>query len=392
MKSHKLNNFALLMDITISLQHLSLTEQIIAAVFLLAAIAQLLYFFLVFSKLAFHKEDSNQSTEQLPVSVIIAAHNEDYNLQNNLPSILNQNYPNFEVVVVNHTSNDTTSEILMDLQRKFNNLKVVNIEQDLNFFKGKKFPLSIGIKSAKNEILLLTDADCKPASDHWISSIASNYTSNTEVVLGYGPYNKRDGLLNKLIRYDTFIIAMQYFSYALMGKPYMGVGRNLSYRKSTFYKNKGFTSHYNILSGDDDLFIKQVSTKFNTKIDVSENSFMYSEPKYTFSDWFRQKQRHLSTSKAYSTLFKLLLGGYSISQLLLYITLVVLIFNNVLLIATIPIFLITFLSRIFIQKKAASRLGENQLLLFSLFGDIWYVILLPVLTLMSLIRKSGSWK
>ncbi len=380
------------MDLTISLQHLSVTEQIVAATFLLAAITQLLYYFIVFSKLAFHKEDSNQNNEQLPVSVIIAAHNEDYNLQNNLPSILNQNYPDFEVVVVNHTSNDNTPEVLMDLQREFNNLKVVNIDQDLNFFKGKKFPLSIGIKSAKNEILLLTDADCKPVSNQWISSMTSNYKSNTEVVLGYGPYNKLGGLLNMLIRYDTFIIAMQYFSYALMGKPYMGVGRNLSYRKSTFYKNKGFTSHYNISSGDDDLFIKQVSTKFNTKIEVSENSFMFSEPKHTFSDWFRQKQRHLSTSIAYSTLFKLLLGGYNISQLLLYATLILIILNNILLFATIPIFIITFLSRIFIQKKAASRLGENQLLLFSLFGDILYVILLPVLTLMSLIRKSGSWK
>ena len=380
------------MELTISLQHLSVTEQIIAAVFLLAAITQLLYYFLVFSKLAFHKEDSNQNNEQLPVSVIIAAHNEDYNLQNNLPSVLNQDYHDFEVVVVNHTSNDNTTEILMDLQRKFNNLKIVNIEQDLNFFKGKKFPLSIGIKSAKNEILLLTDADCKPASNQWINSMASNYTSKTEIVLGYGPYNKKNGLLNMLIRYDTFIIAMQYFSYALIGKPYMGVGRNLSYRKSTFYKNKGFTSHYNILSGDDDLFIKQVSTKFNTKIEVSENSFMFSEPKPTFSDWFRQKQRHISTSKAYSTLFKLLLGGYNLSQLLFYITLVLLILNSTLLFVTIPIFIITFSSRIFIQKKAATRLGENQLLLFSLFGDILYVILLPILTLMSLIRKSGSWK
>lgn len=380
------------MNFSISIQHLTIFEQLVAAIFLLSAIIQLLYYYLVFSKLAFYKVDNKENTGYQPVSVIISAHNEDYNLQKNLPAILNQRYPDFEVVVVNHASNDNTSGILMELQFKYSNLKVVTIEQDLNFFKGKKFPLSIGIKSAKNELLLLTDADCKPTSDQWIKSMASNYTPKTEVVLGYGPYNKSRGFLNLLIRYDTFMIALQYFSYALMGLPYMGVGRNLSYRKSTFYENKGFTSHYNIPSGDDDLFIRQVANKKNTRIELSENSFMYSEPKHTFSDWFRQKQRHLSTGKLYSPLFKLLLGGFSFSQLLFYVTLIILLSKNILLIATLIIMVITISTRIFIQKKAASRLGENQILLFSLFGDILYVIMLPIITLISLNRKSGNWK
>ncbi len=263
------------MDFSISIQQLSVFEQLVAALFLLSVIIQWIYYFLVFSKLAYYKEGTIQNTDHPPVSVIIAAHNEDYNLQKNLPNILKQQYPDFEVVVVNHASIDTTRDVLMDLQREFKNLKVVTIEQDLNFFKGKKFPLSIGIKSAKNELLLLTDADCKATSVNWIASMASHYTSKTEIVLGYGPYNKSGGFLNMLIRYDTFMIALQYFSFALMGLPYMGVGRNLSYRKSTFYKNKGFTSHYNIPSGDDDLFIMQIANKKNTKIEVSQNSFMY---------------------------------------------------------------------------------------------------------------------
>jgi glycosyltransferase involved in cell wall biosynthesis len=347
---------------------------------------------LIFSKLAFYKENNKKETEYLPVSIIISAHNEDYNLQKNLPAILNQNYPNFEVVVVNHASNDNTFDILRNLQLKYNNLNVVTIEQDLNFFKGKKFPLSIGIKSAKHEILLLTDADCKPNSDHWIETMVSNYNTETEIILGYGPYNKSKGFLNMLIRYDTTMIALQYFSFALIGMPYMGVGRNLSYRRSTFYKNKGFTSHYSISSGDDDLFIKQVANNRNTKIELSENSFMYSEPKHKFIDWFRQKQRHLSTGRSYSNRFKLLLGSFSISQVLFYVTLIILLLCKTLLIATLSVMIITILSRIIIQKKAASRLGENQILLFSLFGDIFYVILLPVITIISLIRKPISWK
>lgn len=380
------------MELWTVLQQLSVFEQIITALFLLSAIIQLLYYFLVMSKLAFFKEDNKQSSDRQPVSVIITAHNEDYNLQRNLPVILEQNYPDYEVVVVNHASNDNTADVLFDLQLKYKNLKVVNIERELNFFTGKKFPLSIGIKSAKHEILLLTDADCKPNSDNWIESMASKYTSQTEVVLGYGPYNSSGGFLNMVIKYDTFMIAMQYFSFALMGIPYMGVGRNLSYSKTLFFKNKGFTSHYNIPSGDDDLFIMQVANSNNTKIDISQDSFMYSEPKHNFSAWFRQKQRHLTTGKYYSFLFKVLLGGFSTSQLLFYVTLVILLCKNILLFPVLLVMLITILSRVIIQKKAASQLSENQILLFSLFGDIIYVFMLPAITLISLFRKPTRWK
>ncbi|MFK5857115.1 MAG: glycosyltransferase [Bacteroidota bacterium] len=375
-----------------SIQQLSTFELIIAGIFIFSALVQLSYYLIVFSKLAFYNKAPDSGNESQPVSVVISAHDEDYNLQNNLPSILNQDYPEFEVIVVNHASTDDTSQILFDLKRQHNHLKIVNIEQDLNFFKGKKFPLSIGIKSAKHEILLLTDADCKPISNNWIKSMVSNYTSKTEVILGYGPYNKSKGLLNLIIRYDTFMIAMQYFSFSLLGIPYMGVGRNLSYRRSTFFKNKGFTSHYNISSGDDDLFIQQVADNKNTKIEVSNDSFMYSNAMPNFTSWLTQKQRHLSTGSSYSTLFKILLSAFSISQLLFYVTLIILLISVTLIVPTLIIMIITISARVFIQKKAASKLGENQLFLFSLIGDVLYVMLLPIITFISLIRKTNSWK
>jgi len=380
------------LDFSITIQQLSLFEQITVALFVFSALIQLTYYLFVFSKVAFYKKNTEQSINNQPVSVVVSAHDEDYNLIENLPTILNQDYPDFEVVVVNHASSDNTTEILDDFKRKYKNLKVVNIEQDLNFFKGKKFPLSIGIKSAKHEILLLTDADCKPSSKNWIASMVSNYTSKTDIVLGYGPYNKSKGFLNLLIRYDTFMIAMQYFSFAIMGNTYMGVGRNLSYRRSTFFKNKGFTSHYNISSGDDDLFIQQIANNSNTKIEISENSFLFSDAKPTFSSWFTQKQRHFSTSSSYSLFFKIMLSAFSLSQLIFYVTLLILLFNVTLIIYTLIIMFVTILARVLIQKKAASRLGENQLLLFSLFGDIIYVIVLPIITAISQIRKTKSWK
>lgn len=358
----------------------------------MSVLTLLLYYIIVFRKLAYYKDEYHKVDQTQPVSVVIAAHDEDYNLKKNLPLILSQDYPDFEVIVVNHASTDETAQLLSDIQLKDNRLKIVHIEQDLNFFKGKKFPLSIGIKSAKNDILLLTDADCTPTSEHWITSMAANYTSKTEVVLGYGPYTHKKGFLNQMIRYDTFIIAMQYFSFALLGIPYMGVGRNLSYRKSLFIKNKGFISHYNIASGDDDLFIRQVANSTNTRIQISKESQMYSPPKHNFGSWFRQKQRHLSTGKAYALNFKILLGLFSISQLMLYLSIIVLLAGNTLLLVVIPALFIYLGTKFLIQKKAAERLGENQLLLFSLFGDIFYVILNTTLTIISIFRKQKSWK
>ncbi|MBT3173906.1 MAG: glycosyltransferase [Lentimicrobiaceae bacterium] len=376
----------------IDLNQLSFFSTGIACLFALTVLIQLGYYLIVFLKfIKFNPRGLDSETDE-PVSVIIAAHNEDFNLEKNLPYIFAQDYPNFEVVVINHASTDNTSHVLSDFSRINKNLKIVNIDEDLNFFKGKKFPLSIGIKSASHEILLLTDADCKPKSNQWIKQMVSNYDATTEIILGYGPYNEEDSFLNKIIRYDTFMVALQYFSFAISKFPYMGVGRNLSYRKSLFLKNKGFTSHYGISSGDDDLFIMQASNKVNTKIEINTSSFMYSEPKPTFKSWIIQKQRHLSTGGAYPLLFKILLGVYSISHLFLYITFILLMANNILILPSIILFAIYLIIRFIIQKNALSKLGEDHLLLFSLFGDIIHIVLLSAISFKSLIKKQGDWK
>ncbi len=363
-----------------------------AIIFATSSLTVIIYYAAVFTKLLrLSAEDSRQPATE-PVSVIITARNEDYNLQKNLPLVLEQNYPNFEVIVVNHASNDDSAMILVEMKNKYSHLQVITIEQDLNFFSGKKFPLSIGIKSAKHDLLLLTDADCTPDSENWIQSMASSYNPETEVVLGYGPYKKEKGLLNTIIRYDTMMIALQYFSFALAGRPYMGVGRNLSYRKELFMRNKGFISHLNISSGDDDLFIRQVSNKKNTRIAVSPDSFVYSNPKRTFTNWIKQKKRHFSTSGKYSFLLKMFLGLFSLAQVIFYLSLIVLLSTQTLIIPVAALAVITLFVRVLIQKKVAQKLGESQLLLFSLIGDIFYVLILPIITIRGLTGKTQSWK
>ncbi|MCF6341219.1 MAG: hypothetical protein L3J31_00245 [Bacteroidales bacterium] len=282
--------------------------------------------------------------------------------------------------------------LLKEYQSKYPKLKVVHIEKELNFFHGKKFPFSIGIQSAKNDVLLLTDADCKPLSKNWIRAMAGNYADDTELVLGYGPYISEKGLLNRFIRYDTFVVAMQYLSFALIGMPYMGVGRNLSYRRSMFFRNKGFTSHYQIASGDDDLFINQVANKRNTKIALQKESFSYSAPKQSFGEWIRQKRRHLTTGKNYKFKFKILLGTFGFSQLLFYFLGALLLAIQVFPWFILGLLLLRFFTQSIVNKKILDKFQEKHLYLFSLVSELFYVLLIPMLVFAGVFSKQIRWK
>ncbi|MCF8297048.1 MAG: glycosyltransferase [Saprospiraceae bacterium] len=360
-------------------------------VFLCVSGIQLIYYWGIFSRLAFYNK-KNELQHFHPVSVVIAARNEYFNLLENLPLILEQDYPDFEVVVVNNSSSDESEYLLKELSEKYNNLKIATIRENVNFFKGKKFPLSVGIKSAKNEFLLLIDADCKPKSNKWIENMQSAFTDKTQIVLGYGPYVAKKGFLNTLIRFDTLQVAMQYLSYSLSGLTYMGVGRNLAYTKSLFYKNQGFSSHYKIMSGDDDLFINSVTNRRNTKIMINPESFTYSEAKDSFSSWIKQKKRHLSTGKYYKFKHKFLLGMYSLSLFLFYFTGIFLLILTFKIEIVASLVALKLISQIFIFKKCMIKLNEKNLLLISPILEIMLLIINPMLSFSNLIVKTNKWK
>ncbi len=344
---------------------------------------QIFYYVFFFSRLAFYKPKEKSRSQQHPVSIIICARDEDENLARNLPGVLVQHYTTtHEVIVVNDNSVDDSKYILAELHKSFKKLQVIELEQEAKMIAGKKFPLSVGIKEAKHEIVLLTDADCVPASEHWLFKMQNAFTDGVEIVLGYGAYQKLPGLLNKIIRFETFHTALQYLSYAIAGVPYMGVGRNLAYRKNLFFQNKGFSSINHIPSGDDDLFINQVASKKNTAVSIDSESFTLSMPKQSWKDWKRQKNRHYSTGKSYKTSHQLLLGIYTGSFFLFY----------PLLVASILFFdwrwaLIAFAIRMMIQaiiwKKAMKQLNEEDLFPAFLFWDMWmfiyYILFAPAL-------------
>lgn len=362
------------------------------AVLAFITIIQLIYYWSIYGKVAFFRQKNEFVRSDQGVSVIVCARDEYHNLKENLPLLLAQDYSQFEVVVVNHGSEDETNYLLRDLAEVHKNLKIVNVPQDLNFFTGKKFPLSIGIKSASYEILLFTDADCVPASNQWLRRMAANFTEGTEIVLGYGAYSKSKSLLNLLIRFDTTRIAMNYLGFARAGMPYMGVGRNMAYRKSLFYRQNGFISHYRIQSGDDDLFINKAATGRNTRIEIQVEALTISKPKTSLDQWIRQKRRHLQTGSYYKPVHKFVLGLFAFTQTLywaLAITLLVLWYQPYVVLGIIGLRLCT---QLLVTGKVMKKLSETGFLLLVPFFELFLMIISPILAFANLLSKPVKWR
>ena len=340
-------------------------------VFCIITFIQLFYYLFFFLRLAIHKTKAKNVSQTHPVSVIICARDEAANLVKNLPGALVQKYKTtHEVIVVNDNSLDESKYILEEYQREFKQLQLVELKQEARFIPGKKFPLSVGIKTAKHEVVLLTDADCVPASEFWIEKMQDGFKDEIEIVLGYGALHKKKGFFNKMVRWETFHTALQYLSYAKSGMAYMGVGRNLSYKKSVFFRHKGFSAHNHVPGGDDDLFINKAATKKNTAIVIDKDSFTLSAPATTWKQWIRQKKRHYTTSKYYKPLHKFLLGLYAFSLFLFYPLFIasLFIFSWKL---TLIAFAIRFIVQAFVIFKTTNKLHEKDLFPWFVFFDVW---------------------
>lgn len=346
----------------------------------------------LFGKFAFIKP-TKTITKSPPVSVIICAKNESGNLKSFLPSILSQAYSNFEVVLINDASYDNTLEVMQEFSRHHSNIKIVDVKSNEAFWGNKKYALTLGIKAAKYNHLLFTDADCKPVSRSWISEMCSQFNAEKSIVLGYGGYSKvKNSFLNKLIRFETFVTAIQYFSFAKSGIPYMGVGRNLAYTKKQFFEAKGFMGHMKIKSGDDDLFINEAATKRNTALRFSKNSFTISTPKKTFKDWITQKRRHVSTAKYYKPLHKYLLSLIYATNLLFWILASILLILNFNWQIVLTLLLLRLIIQYIIYGISAKKLNESDLIIFIPFLEIVLICFQLAIFINNLIAKPNHWK
>jgi len=353
---------------------------------------QTVYVILFFGRLAFRKQQKNTGIVP-PVSIIIAARNEADNLFENIPKIMDQLYDAaFEVIVVNHQSVDDSKHLLNALQREYANLIVVDVEKNKHLLPSKKLPLTLGIKRSTYEHLLLTDADCAPTGIHWLAEMASQFTEKKALVLGYGPYKTIPGFLNKVIRFDTTMIAVHYFSMAINRTPYMGVGRNLAYTKTLFNEVGGFKSHYSLTSGDDDLFVQEAGTKDNVAIQLNPKSFIYSDAKTTWEDFVLQKARHYSTSVKYKFFKKGMLGIYPLSTLLLLVSFVILLTQSGWWIHAFAGFGFVLLLKWWLLGVCFNRLKSRSFILALPLLDLIYVLISPFFYYSTLQKNTSKWK
>jgi glycosyltransferase involved in cell wall biosynthesis len=381
-------------------QAIALFFQLLFLAFVLATIVQLSFWVGVFSKLAFYKPaDTKEPLSDVPpVSIVICAKNERKNLEANIYRILNQQYRCFEILVIDDNSMDDSFAFLLDIQAKHSTFRVLrqsDTYNNKNYTKnsqGKKRALAFGIEAARYDWLLLTDADCAPATEYWLQDMMQGATQEKQLVLGYAPLEEYTGLLNKFIRYETTYAAIQYLSFALLGMPYMGVGRNLLYHRSLYRQANGFDQHTHVASGDDDLFVNQVATATNTAIVLRPTTQVLSAPKTDWSSFLKQKSRHLTTGKHYRWQHQLLLGMLAVSHVGHYTGGILLLLFNYNGLFVVLLYALRCLVVLAYTKLIFNKLQEKTPLYWIFLLDpllvLYYVFFAPTLW----IGKNVKWK
>jgi glycosyltransferase involved in cell wall biosynthesis len=342
--------------------------------------------------IAFSRKDETPVKKPNPVSVIVCAHDEEQNLKELVPALLAQDHPEFEIIIVEDRSNDGSYDYLLQATQENSRLKMVRVVNKPEYINGKKFGITLGIRTARYDWLLFTDADCRPQSKNWITCMTERYDEQTQFVLGFSPYRKADGLLNAFIRFESLLTGIQCFGMALLGKPYMGVGRNLAYTKSLFLQSKGFNNYVGVMGGDDDLFVNLHATKSNTQISLGKDATTLSTPKNSWSDFMDQKLRHLFAGKRYKFSDKLILGLFMISWLITwFMAFPVLVFSQAWSLF-LPAFLIRWVLQVLLLSKASQRLGGEFEAWKTPFLDFIFPFYYLVTGLRALVVKRIRWK
>ncbi|HEX5169949.1 MAG TPA: glycosyltransferase [Cyclobacteriaceae bacterium] len=361
---------------------------VLAVVFFVAVGAQIIFY--IFFLIAFSRS-SKASNYSHSVSVVVCAHDEENNLRELIPLLLSQEHPDYEVIIANDRSNDNTLDLLKEEAKKDNRLRVVHVDHLPPHANAKKYALSLAIKAAQKEIILLTDADCRPKGNRWIKKMTDVMDGRTNIVLGYSPYFSEASFLNLFIRFETLITAIQYLSLALLKMPYMGVGRNMAYKRSLFMDNKGFQDLMGITGGDDDLFINRHATSANTLVCLSQDTLVYSYPKRTWGSYLEQKLRHLSVGKYYRGKHKWVLGIYISTFIITWFLGLALIFAHTMAIAIIIALVVRCLMVLITIQLASNKLGDKFSLWPVIFLDFLYAIYYLSNGLRALVTRKIKW-
>ena len=374
-----------------------ISEHISVFIFCFFLLVQLFFYWIIFARFAFHKPKSISYSEEEGVSVVLCVKNEAHLLKRYLRSVLEQNYSNYEVIVVNDNSDDETDSLLKEYQNIYPHLKPINISTNQVNVLEKKMSLAIGIKSAKNEIILITDVDSVPKSSNWVKEMAKHYITERYIVLGYAGYERKNNALNTLIRYDNVHTTLRYFSHALVGQPYRGNARNLSYPRSLFLSNYNYILLYNSQVRDEDLFVNQIVNKKNTAIEYSKDAHIVSQQRqYTFHDWLEYKRLSERKGKYYKPKSTFLVGLYNFTGFFYYVSLLVAIIflrnNFYYLILIVGLFMVRLASQWIIFGKSIRKLDEKALISKIPLLDIFFMFIIPVLEIDKFFYRQKKWK
>ncbi len=336
------------------------------------------------------RETASKTTQDTPISIIVCAHNELSNLDRLIPNLFNQSYPDFEVIIVLDQSTDGSREYLDTLHNPM--LRIIESSNVPSHLNSKKYGLIQAIAQAKNEWLLFTDADCFPASPHWITQFSYHMDDQTDLILGISPYENANHFISKITNYETFQTAVSYASAAIRGNAYMGVGRNIAYRKSKFEAVGGFLPYEQITGGDDDLLVQKLSTPSNTKLTTHPKSLTYSKPERTWREYFNQKTRHLSVGKLYPVFTQVYLSFKVLAHAVLWLSFLYLLQSSIDPSRLIWIFGIMMVSKGVISYHAALKLGISFDWKWFLLLDLGYAVILPLIGLRASVVKNIKWK
>jgi len=342
-------------------------ELIAISIFLLLFLIQLYYYLFPFRKLyqQAKKSKENCSGEQPGVSVIIHSDNDAEGLKKALQGVLEQDYPSFEVIVVNDRYTEECQVLIHACKEKYSNLYSTYIPEESKSLSRKKLAITLAAKAAKNEILLLTEPHCEITSKNWIAKMVRNYSPGIDIVIGYCRVKSKNPYLKRLASFDNLFSVIQYLGKAVSGTPYKGSNRNLSYRKELFFKGKGFSRYMHLQAGEDDLFILENATEKNIQVEIAPESI--PDLCTTANQWKDKKMRSMLTSDYYPSKIKLFLQTEATSRNLFYLTFCVIIgltipalFNVFILVPVGLLFLIRFLVQCRVINKTAKFLGDRK--------------------------------
>ncbi|AZQ45042.1 glycosyltransferase [Nonlabens ponticola] len=350
------------------------------------------FYYFYFSKAATQPEIEHTKSSQ-PVSIIVCSKNEQENLKELVPLLISQDHPDYEIILINDASSDDTRFVIEGFAATHNNIHLVNVVNNENFWGNKKYALTLGIKKATHDHLVFIDADCRPDSNLWLSHMARPLSTGSDITLGYGGYEfVPKSLLNGLIRFETVFTALQYLGYALRGNAYMGVGRNLAYTSTLFYEQSGFMSHMHIMGGDDDLFVNSASRKANVAVASHPDSFTYSKPKTSWKSWWTQKRRHLKVSKHYRGKHKSALGLFFLSQILFFIVATLALVLSSYWLAILALILCRYVVVYVVMGKGLLRFRESGLIPYIALLEIMLIVAQLGIFTSNLIDKPKHWK